>query len=69
VVSLGVRWFAVDYPEMIELHRKLYPERASYHRIGSSVTEAGWLDEVPRDRTAWILAEGPTYFVPFGGNG
>lgn len=60
----GVHWFDVDYSEVIELHRKLYPERTGYHRIGSSVTEAGWLDEVPGDQTAWILAEGLTYFVP-----
>jgi O-methyltransferase involved in polyketide biosynthesis len=63
----GVRWFDVDYPEVIELRQKLYPERAGYRMIGSSVTDSGWLDEVPRDRPAWIVAEGLTYYLPESG--
>jgi O-methyltransferase involved in polyketide biosynthesis len=59
----GVRWFDVDYPEVIEPRRKLYPERAGYRMIGSSVTDPGWLDEVPGDRPAWIVAEGLTYYL------
>lgn len=59
----GVRWFDVDYPEVIELRQELYPERAGYRMIGSSVTDPGWLDEVPGDRPAWIVAEGLTYYL------
>src|SRR4029453_11127268 len=33
----SVRWFDVDYPEVIELRRRLYPERAGYTTIGSSL--------------------------------
>ncbi len=61
----SVRWYDLDFPEVIELRRKLYPERASYHLIGSSVTEQGWLDQVPGDRTAWIIMAGLTYFLPY----
>ncbi len=32
----GVRWFDVDYPEVIELRRRLFPERAGYHMIGTN---------------------------------
>jgi O-methyltransferase involved in polyketide biosynthesis len=59
----GVRWFDVDYPDVIELRQKLYPERAGYRMLGSSVTDPGWLDEVPGDRPAWIVAEGLTYYL------
>jgi len=59
----GVQWFDVDYPEAIELRRRLFPERAGYHMIGSSVTEAGWLDQVPADRPALIVAEGLMYYL------
>jgi O-methyltransferase involved in polyketide biosynthesis len=62
--SPGVRWFDVDYPDVIELRQKLYPEHAGYHMIGSSVTEPGWLEEVPGDCPAWIVAEGLTYYLP-----
>ncbi|XXX74623.1 class I SAM-dependent methyltransferase [Sorangium sp. So ce134] len=54
----SVRWFDVDYPEVIELRRRLYPQRDGYRMIGSSVTDPRWLDEVPADRPAMIVAEG-----------
>lgn len=55
----GVRWFDVDYPDVIALRRRLYPERAGYELIGSSVTDPAWLDAIaPEGRPALILAEG-----------
>jgi O-methyltransferase involved in polyketide biosynthesis len=30
------------------------------------VTDAGWLDTVPGDRPAWIIAEGLTYYLSEG---
>lgn len=59
----GVDWFDVDYPEVIELRRKLYPPRDHYRLIASSVTEPGWLDEVPGDRPAMVVAEGLTPYL------
>ncbi|MEV0031972.1 class I SAM-dependent methyltransferase [Nocardia sp. NPDC050793] len=52
------RWFDVDQPKVIELRRKLYDDRAGYRMIGSSVTDAHWLDGTPADRPALIVAEG-----------
>ena len=54
----GVRWFDVDVPEVIALRRRLYTERAGYTMIRSSVTEPGWLDQIPPERPALIVAEG-----------
>lgn len=54
----GTRWFDVDYPEAIELRRRLYPEREGYALIGSALPDPGWLDSVPTDRPALIVAEG-----------
>ena len=61
--SSEVLWFDVDYPEVIDLRRRLFPERAGYTMIGSSVTEADWLDQVPTDRPALIIAEGLMYYL------
>ena len=36
-----VRWFDVDYPEVIDLRRQLYPERSGYRMLGSSLLESG----------------------------
>ena len=55
---LSVRWFDLDYPEVVALRRRLYPERQGYTLIGSPVTESGWLDDVPSGRPTMIIAEG-----------
>ena len=60
----GVDWCDVDYPEVIALRRKLYPPREDYRLVGSSVTEPGWLDAIPRDRPAMIVAEGLLPYLP-----
>jgi O-methyltransferase involved in polyketide biosynthesis len=54
----SVRWFDADYPEVIALRRRLYPEHAGYRMIGSSVTDTQWIDQVPADGPAMIIAEG-----------
>jgi O-methyltransferase involved in polyketide biosynthesis len=60
----GVLWFDVDYPEVIDLRRRLYPDRAGYTLIASSVTAEDWLSQVPADRPAMIIAEGLLLYVP-----
>ena len=59
----SIRWFDVDYPEVIELRRRLYPERDGYTLIGSSVVETAWLEQVPADRPAMVVAEGLTMYL------
>ncbi|MFD8543957.1 class I SAM-dependent methyltransferase [Streptomyces sp. NPDC059649] len=55
----GVRWFDVDYPEVIDLRRELYPEPAAdYTAVPSSVTDPAWVAQVPSDRPMMIVAEG-----------
>ncbi|WP_208719834.1 class I SAM-dependent methyltransferase [Amycolatopsis circi] len=54
----GVRWFDVDLPDVIALRRKLYSADDGYRTIAASVTDSGWLDEIPADRPTLILAEG-----------
>jgi O-methyltransferase involved in polyketide biosynthesis len=61
--SPDVLWFDVDYPEIIDLRQRLFPERAGYRMIGSSVTDPGWLEQVPADRPALIVAEGLMYYL------
>jgi O-methyltransferase involved in polyketide biosynthesis len=60
-----VSWFDVDFPEVIELRRRLYPARGGgYELIGASVTEPGWLQQIPGDRPAIIMAEGLMPYLP-----
>ncbi len=52
------RWFDLDVPHVIDLRRQIYPERGSYQMIGASVTDDGWLQEIPTDRPVLVIAEG-----------
>src|SRR5690606_2890773 len=58
-----VRWYDVDYPEVVELRQQLYPARDGYHMLGSSVTEPGWLTDIPADQPTLVLAEGLTMYL------
>lgn len=53
-----IRWFDVDYPEVIELRRRLYPQRENYTLVGTSVTDPAWLATIPTDQPTMIIAEG-----------
>jgi O-methyltransferase involved in polyketide biosynthesis len=58
-----VRWYDVDYPEVIDLRRRLFPERPAYTMIGTSVTDPAWLDRIPRDAPVLVIAEGLLYYL------
>ncbi|MEB3981757.1 class I SAM-dependent methyltransferase [Mycobacterium sp. 663a-19] len=57
-VPPSVLWFDVDQPSVIELRRRLYDDTEGYRMIGSSVTDPGWLDEIPTGRPTLVVAEG-----------
>ncbi|MBV8996344.1 MAG: class I SAM-dependent methyltransferase [Pseudonocardiales bacterium] len=59
----GVTWYDVDYPEVIEVRAKIFPERDNYRMIGTSVTAPQWLQQVPADLPALIVAEGLTMYL------
>src|SRR3954454_4760192 len=60
----AVRWFDLDVPQVIEVRRRLYPERDRYQMTGASVTDPGWLRQVPADRPVLIIAEGLLPYFP-----
>jgi len=54
----SVAWFDIDYPEVITLRKEFYQETNEYNMIASSITAQNWLETIPADRPAFILAEG-----------
>ncbi len=59
----SVQWFDVDYPDVIDLRRQLFPERPSYHLIGARLDDLRWLDEASRDRPGLLIAEGVLHYL------
>ncbi len=64
-----VCWFDIDYPEVIDLRRQLYPERPGYSTVGASLLEPGWLEAIPGDLPAMVVAEGVMMYLPASGAG
>lgn len=60
----NVRWYDVDFPDVMALREQLYPERAGYQRISSSVTDLTWLDAVPGGTPVLVIAEGLVMYLP-----
>ncbi len=59
----GVEWFDVDYPDVIDLRRQLFPIQDNYHMIGAPLDDLRWLDEVPRERPGLMIAEGVLHYL------
>ncbi|MCO6005493.1 class I SAM-dependent methyltransferase [Actinoallomurus purpureus] len=60
----SVRWLDVDYPEVIGLRRRLLPHPGGdYRMLGASVTDDGWLEEIPADRPTVAVFEGLTMYL------
>lgn len=53
-----VIWFDVDFPEVISLRKEFYSETNTYEMIASSITAQCWLENIPADKPAFIIAEG-----------
>lgn len=58
-----VRWYDVDFPEVIALRRQIYPDRSDYELIATAATEPNWLDRVPADRPTLLIAEGISMYL------
>jgi len=56
-------WYDVDYPDVIALLLRLYPDREHYHAVAASVTDPAWLTAIAADRPALMIAEGLTYYL------
>jgi O-methyltransferase involved in polyketide biosynthesis len=61
----SVRWIDLDHPEVIALRDRLLPPPPAidYRTIGASVTDEGWLAEVPADRPTVAVFEGLTMYL------
>jgi O-methyltransferase involved in polyketide biosynthesis len=59
----GVEWYDVDYPDVVDLRRQLYPTRDHYHVVAASVTDPAWLNDIPTDRPVLAVGEGLTMYL------
>jgi O-methyltransferase involved in polyketide biosynthesis len=58
-----VDWYDVDYPAVVATRERVIPDRVNAHNIGDDVTDLDWLNTVPSDRPAVIVADGLMGFL------
>jgi O-methyltransferase involved in polyketide biosynthesis len=58
-----VDWYDVDFPAVIDVRKRVVPDRPNIHVIGADVTDPDWLNTVPSDRPAVIVADGLMGFL------
>ncbi len=54
-------WYDVDFPVVAEIRERFLA--GTSHVIGADLTSSGWLDSVPADRPAMIVADGLMAFI------
>lgn len=61
-----VRWFDIDFPEVIALRQQHLPapDSGSYQLVSTSVTDSAWLEQLPADAPTLVIAEGLTMYLP-----
>ncbi len=62
----GVSWFDVDFPEVIKEREAFFSNEEGYQMIASSISEPAWLDQLPRNHPATIVAEGVFEYLSEG---
>ena len=58
-----VGWYDIDFPNVIALRAQVLPPTNAAHSIGADLTGPDWLDDVPTDRPAVIVADGLLAFL------
>ncbi|HSS24205.1 MAG TPA: class I SAM-dependent methyltransferase [Mycobacterium sp.] len=59
----GVRWYDIDYPEVIGLRERVYRGRMNYRMLPASVTDPSWQADILGDRPVLFLGEGLTMYL------
>jgi methyltransferase (TIGR00027 family) len=59
----GVEWYDVDYPDVIDLRRQLYPAKEHCHVVAAEVTDPSWIADIPADRPTLMIGEGLTMYL------
>ena len=61
----SVRWYEVDFPEVIELRRKFFVESDRYRFIAQSILDFAWIDQIQRtpNQPLLLIMEGVAMYL------
>lgn len=59
----SVDWYNVDFPNVIATRQQVLDAAPGEHDLAADVTDPRWLDQIPGDRSAVIVADGLLAFL------
>ena len=59
----GVDWYNIDLPAMTSLRLELLPDAECEHSVATRSGDMGWINAIPTDRPAIVIADGLTGFL------
>lgn len=62
--SPAADWYDVDLPEVITAREQLIPGLPRTHNLAADISDPAWLDGIPSDRPAVVVADGVLAFFP-----
>lgn len=63
VGTKGHLWYDVDFPEVIEERKRYYEETQNYQMIAADVRDSGWIETLPKEKTAIVVMEGISMYL------
>ena len=58
------QWFDVDMSDVIALRQNYFAQTPEYHMLEADVTQRGWLEQIPSAKTAIVVMEGLSMYLP-----
>lgn len=58
-----IRWYDIDYENVIDIRKGFYSENGKYKMIGSSVLDYDWMSKIESSDNILIVAEGLTMYL------
>ena len=59
----SIHWYDIDFPAVIAARERLIPGASNAHGVGADLTSTDWLDAIPTDRPAVVVADGLMAFL------
>ncbi|MFI5690281.1 class I SAM-dependent methyltransferase [Kribbella sp. NPDC051586] len=57
-------WYDVDFPDVVAARGQVVPAHPRAHDLAADLGDPGWLDAIPSDRPAVVVADGLLAFFP-----
>ena len=64
IAPKGIKWYDVDFPDVIQERKKYYEESEAYHMIGADARQTEWLADIEK-KPAVVVMEGLSMYLSY----